>query len=67
MPNPENPQSGWDAGVLGVDAGVRNEQSSGHWQGGNVGIPAEMENRIGWGAGVRQVWCGCDAGAEHLG
>jgi hypothetical protein len=22
---------------------------------------------MGWGAGVRQAWCGCDAGAEHLG
>ena len=53
--------------VLGVDAGVRNEQSCGHWQGGNVGIHAEMENRVGRGAGVRQAWCGCDGGAEHLG
>ena len=67
MKNLKNPRSGRDAGVLGVDAGVRNEQSCGHWQGGNVGIPARREYSIGWGAGVRQAWCGSNAGAEHLG
>jgi hypothetical protein len=49
MFNPENPRAGRDAGVLGVDAGVRNEQSCGHWQGGNVGIPTRMENSDGVG------------------